>query len=129
MLTRLNPIGHALRRQLWLLPLAGMLLLTGRTGAAAGKASDVLLSKHNLSVNGPGPVTSQQGDACMFCHTPHGSYADEPVEWNHVLSVQTYNTYTSSTYGAGAGTPAAGVSKLCLSCHDGTVAMGRKSVV
>ncbi len=95
------------------------------TSRGAGTKSDVVLSKHNLSVTGPGPVTSAAQDACIFCHTPHSSYVDVKPLWNHTLSTQTYNTYTSSTYDAGAATPAAGVSKLCLSCHDGTVALGQ----
>ena len=44
--------------------------------------------------------------------------------WDHALSSQSYTAYTSSTYGSGAQTPGAGSSKLCLSCHDGTVAVG-----
>ena len=35
-----------------------------------------------------------------------------------------YNLYTSSTLTATMEQPTAGVSKLCLSCHDGTVALG-----
>ena len=101
------------------------LLWPSGTSRGAGTKSDVVLSKHNLSVTGPGPVTSTAQDACIFCHTPHSSYADVKPLWNHTLSTQTYTTYTSSTYDAGAATPAAGVSKLCLSCHDGTVALGQ----
>lgn len=109
----------------WLLLVSGLLLLPCGTGAGAGTKSDVVLSKHNLSVTGPGPVTSSEQDTCIFCHTPHTSYVDVKPLWNHELSTQTYNTYTSSTYDAGAATPSAGVSKLCLSCHDGTVALGQ----
>jgi len=90
-----------------------------------GQKVDVVNSKHNLSASGPGPVTSQEQDTCLFCHTPHTSYVDVEPLWNHTLSGQTYNTYTSSTYGSGAQTPSAGVSKVCLSCHDGTVALGQ----
>lgn len=102
-----------------------LLLLPSPTGAGAGNKSDVLVSKHNLSVTGPGPVTSQSQDACIFCHTPHTSYVDVKPLWNHQLAIQTYNTYVSSTYDGGPSTPSAGVSRLCLSCHDGTVALGQ----
>ncbi|MFQ5776736.1 MAG: cytochrome c3 family protein [Terriglobia bacterium] len=111
-------------RYRWLL-LLFLLLLPGGTGAAQGMKSDVLLSSHNLSVTGPGPVTSSETDACLFCHTPHTSLVDVTPLWNHELSTQTYNTYVSSTLDAGAATPSAGVSRLCLSCHDGTVALGQ----
>ena len=115
------------KRWAWVLaPLVPFLFLVAHgTRAAGGNKADVLLSKHNLSVTGPGPVTSQAQDACIFCHTPHSSYVDVKPLWNHTLPIQTYNTYTSSTYHAGAATPSAGASKLCLSCHDGTVALGQ----
>ncbi|MFQ5663308.1 MAG: cytochrome c3 family protein [Terriglobia bacterium] len=110
---------------LWLLFLPGLLLLPSGTGTGQATKSDVLLSSHNLSATGPGPVTSSEQDACLFCHTPHSSIVDVTPLWNHELSTQTYNTYTSSTYDAGPATPSTGVSKLCLSCHDGTVALGQ----
>ena len=100
------------------------LFLTSAAVFGGGKL-DVLTSKHNLAVSGPGPVTSQEGEVCIFCHTPHSSYVDVKPLWDHTLSVQTYNTYTSSTYNAAPGTPSAGTSKVCLSCHDGTVALGQ----
>ncbi len=69
-------------------------------------------------------MKSAATDACIFCHAPHNVNPNILPLWNHALSSQTYTTYTSSTYTSGAQTPAAGSSKLCLSCHDGTVAMG-----
>jgi predicted CXXCH cytochrome family protein len=64
-------------------------------------------------------------EICIVCHTPHNantSVADAPL-WNHQLSaVASYAMYTSGTMQSVAGQPD-GSSKLCLSCHDGTVAM------
>jgi len=85
---------------------------------------EVLNSKHNLSATGA-PIRSNEPDACVFCHTPHTSMVSVTPLWNHSLSGQTYNTYTSSSYDSGPATPAAGSSKMCLSCHDGTVALGQ----
>ncbi|MFZ5049387.1 hypothetical protein ACOY49_26805, partial [Klebsiella pneumoniae] len=65
-----------------------------------------------------------QTDTCIFCHAPHNVQPNILPLWDHGLSSQSYVTYTSSTYNAGPGTPGAGSSKLCLSCHDGTVAVG-----
>jgi len=46
--------------------------------------------------------------------------------WNQQLSVQSYTAYTSSTYHqTGLQPPLGSTSKLCLSCHDGTVAPGQ----
>lgn len=83
----------------------------------------ILNTKHDLSVSGPGPVkASSETEVCLFCHTPHNGSGETPL-WNHAVSKATYTPYESSTMKAAAGQPT-GASKLCLSCHDGTVALG-----
>jgi predicted CXXCH cytochrome family protein len=80
---------------------------------------------HNFSVFW---MTNSRGETldeiCIFCHTPHNS--DRTVTtaplWNHTMSTATYTPYTSRTMNAVVGQPN-GSSKLCLSCHDGTVAI------
>src|SRR5438128_1481978 len=91
---------------------------------AAGLKEAVIGSQHDLSVTGAGPVRSATPSACIFCHAPHNTLAGVAPLWDHALSIQSYTPYSSSTYNAGAQTPAAGSSRLCLSCHDGTVAIG-----
>ncbi len=63
------------------------------------------------------------GKICIVCHTPHDA-ANVPSAplWNHELSVGPWTPYSSTTMDATVGDPD-GVSKLCLSCHDGTVAL------
>jgi len=64
------------------------------------------------------------GRICVACHTPHKSdmsVADAPL-WNHTNSTQSYTLYSSVTTNATIGQPG-GISKLCMSCHDGTVAV------
>ncbi|MHC5094552.1 MAG: cytochrome c3 family protein [Planctomycetota bacterium] len=61
------------------------------------------------------------GDACSFCHTPHKALPKTPG-WSHKLSDTVYKIYQSSSLDAKVGQPT-GDSKLCLSCHDGTVAL------
>lgn len=91
--------------------------------ATLAGAESVLNSVHNLSVSGPGNIkASREADSCVFCHSPHGSTPQTPL-WNHKVSGATYTPYTSSTTKAVIGQPT-GASKLCLSCHDGTVALG-----
>ncbi len=99
------------------LTLAVCLLLT--SGAlTAGNVAD---TPHNLSVSGPGPFRSQAEDRiCVFCHTPHSAAPDAPL-WNR--RAVGYINYQSSTSDAVAG-QAGGSSVLCLSCHDGTIALG-----
>jgi len=60
-------------------------------------------------------------NACNYCHTPHGAMRQTPL-WSHKLSNTVYKIYQSSTLEAKVGQPT-GSSKMCLSCHDGTVAL------
>jgi hypothetical protein len=103
----------------------------------AAKIADVRNTKHNLSTSGPGPVKAPAGgesQICVFCHTPHAAenIPAAPL-WNRKLSAAaTYTTYTSSSIEANAAELAAGPggsSKLCLSCHDGTMALGNVNVL
>ena len=81
-------------------------------------------TKHNLSITGPGPVKSTtEGELCVFCHAPHNARRDIPYLWNRGDSTVNYVPYQSSTLHATVGQPT-GASKLCLSCHDGTIALG-----
>jgi len=78
---------------------------------------------HNLSASGPGPFrAAEEQQVCIFCHTPHNASGARPL-WNRQLSVAGYRIYQSSTLNARPGQPT-GASKLCLSCHDGTIAVG-----
>lgn len=88
-------------------------------------SSDTILdTKHNLSLSGPGPVKSTtEGEICVFCHAPHHARRDIPYLWNRSDTTANYIPYQSSTLHATVGQPT-GASKLCLSCHDGTVALG-----
>jgi len=65
------------------------------------------------------------GEICIVCHTPHNAnitVVNAPL-WNHAISTTSiYTMYTSATMNSTAGQPD-GSSKLCLSCHDGTVAL------
>ncbi len=86
----------------------------------------IVNTKHNLSVSGPGSVKSTiETEVCVFCHTPHNSNPQIPL-WNRNNSSAIYTIYDNSisnTFNANTGQPD-GSSLLCLSCHDGTVALG-----
>ena len=88
-----------------------------------GSAQSIVNTVHNLSVTGPGSVkaTSEQ-EICIFCHVPHNSRPDRPL-WNRSDPGLTFTLYNSSTTHAVLGQPD-GASILCLSCHDGTIALG-----
>lgn len=101
----------------WLVGLCSLLPLS------AQETVTTATNRHNLSTSGPGPVKAQAtSEICIFCHTPHNANPVTPL-WSQALSSASYTSYASSTMNATVGVPQ-GSSKLCLSCHDGTVALG-----
>lgn len=104
------------------LPPIVLFLLLPRIAYAVRVTSST--NKHNFSVSGPGPVKSTtESQVCVFCHTPHSRSAVKRAPlWNHTLSNASYQGYTSRTLLSPSVQPDES-SKLCLSCHDGTVAV------
>ena len=104
-------------------------LLAGLAGIARAQSSQISRirnSHHDFSVSSSATVKAEAGDdLCLFCHTPHNAKPAAPL-WNHKLSEgYTYRVYQSTTLVASVSQPQSGdSSKLCLSCHDGTVALG-----
>ena len=90
-------------------------------------SQSVVGSKHDLSTGGG--ITNKsttESQVCIFCHTPHQKTVTATPLWNKTLSATTtYGTYTSSTLNATVADIGGGnaVSNLCMSCHDGTVAV------
>ena len=79
----------------------------------------ILGSPHDFSTSG-----FSGGQICIVCHTPHNAATPViPPLWNHELSTATYIVYDSPTFDAGPIGQPAGSTLLCLSCHDGTVAV------
>ena len=65
------------------------------------------------------------GDGCASCHTLHnssGGGGSGPL-WDHETTTATFTLYSSNTLDATINSPSDFGSKLCLSCHDGTVAI------
>jgi len=96
--------------------------------AAPAVAQDVL-GMHDLSPTGQSPLKGNIANACLYCHAPHSGQSQRL--WNQKLSSTPYTPYTSSTYNQTKQnkrlTPLGSDSSLCLSCHDGTVAVGQSS--
>ncbi|MFQ5514450.1 MAG: cytochrome c3 family protein [Myxococcota bacterium] len=90
---------------------------------AAVLHAQIVGTAHDLSATGPGPIRAlQEPEVCIFCHAPHTASPVTPL-WNRSLPTLAYTLYSSSTLQAATGQPT-GTSKLCLSCHDGTIALG-----
>jgi len=124
----------AKRGSIWLIAGAVACVLAMPGSLLAERVSDVRNTKHNLSATGPGPVKAvSETQVCVFCHTPHHASSGVTPLWNRALSNQTYTVYTSSSLDAnviqGALDQPGGSSKLCLSCHDGTLAIGSVNVL
>lgn len=93
------------------------------TVMARAQTQSVINSPHNLSAAGPGVVRAMtEEQVCIFCHTPHNASPIRPL-WNRLMPLNAYTPYTSSALDARPGQPT-GSSKMCLSCHDGTIALG-----
>ena len=99
------------------------ILLVTATLAGGGRmasGASITGTPHDLSGKGWGTT-----ELCKFCHTPHlaQAVATAPL-WNHqTTAIANYALYTSATFqGASTVTQPGPTSKLCLSCHDGTVA-------
>lgn len=109
----------------WLWASALMIFTLGRMLGQSAPSGDVLGS-HNLSLSGTSPIKGGL-DPCLYCHVPHsGVQNPNPALWSQTLSTQSYSTYTSTTLHNTTQQPVLGAdSSLCLSCHDGTVAVGQ----
>lgn len=93
--------------------------------SAAKTKQFITNTKHDFRITSSASIhsTSKQ-DVCMFCHTPHNA-ASGAMIWNQKLSQREFPTYSSSTLQSTiVPINAQDASKLCLSCHDGTIALG-----
>ena len=88
---------------------------------------NIAVTRHNLSVTGPGQVRSaQETEICIFCHASHVEDVMGPL-WNRKTSGNVaYEPYQSSTLESDPIQPD-GATLMCLSCHDGTIALGAVS--
>ncbi|GBE29099.1 doubled CXXCH motif [bacterium BMS3Bbin04] len=91
---------------------------------AQGDQNLIVDTKHNLSASGPGAVKAVgESRICIFCHTPHGGAPVAPL-WNRYESVTVFDIYPSGGSMQSTPTQPNGSTRICLSCHDGTSALG-----
>lgn len=101
-----------------------LVFLLSAASLALAQSGDVL-GVHNLSMGGTSKIKGQMSAACLYCHVPH-SGSGKTALWGQTLSSQVYSTYVSTTVQNTTVQPPLGQdSSLCLSCHDGTVAVGQ----
>jgi len=102
-------------------------------------SAQIINTPHNLSKTGSGTIKAvSETEICVFCHIPHNEREGTPL-WNRKMPTTVYNLYNSEfisriNYPAPQqlseveGRPGI-VSRQCLSCHDGTVAIGAVYIV
>lgn len=86
--------------------------------AVTGASGQIVNSAHDFS-----SYAWSGGEICKPCHTPHfavGSFPYAPL-LNHALTTATYTMFDGTTGTAEVNIDAR--SRLCMSCHDGTVAL------
>jgi predicted CXXCH cytochrome family protein len=104
------------------LSLAFILLITGFSLTVNAQ---IATTAHDFSGKTWAPADNKM---CAVCHATHQA-KNEPAAplWNHQsTAVASYTLYSSPTFDIHGGltkTNPSGSSKLCLSCHDGTVAL------
>ena len=96
------------------------LLLLILINASLDLMAEIAGSPHDLSKNGWGTT-----ETCKFCHTPHAARPiQDTILWNRDISKAVYELYISPSFnGAATIAQPSAASKMCLSCHDGTVAL------
>ena len=85
---------------------------------AATAPADIKNTAHDFST-----MSWSGGEVCKPCHTPHNAVSNDTnpdvnhILWNHEITQATFTLFD------GTSTKLNTWSKLCLSCHDGTVAL------
>lgn len=88
-------------------------------------------SKHDFRAVGGGYPIAGVTDICSSCHVPHQPLMNVPL-WGHALSTHTFQLYNTNAQYSGINTAAynaspeafsGSMSRACLSCHDGSVAV------
>jgi predicted CXXCH cytochrome family protein len=98
---------------------AGLLFAGAASAQIAGTGHDF---SDGVGFDGTWNTTNDR--TCNVCHTTHSGLMNitgVPL-WDHATSTASFVVYSGVNMSEAPGTPS-GVTLLCLSCHDGTVAL------
>jgi len=104
----------------------------GGPGGVSGKnatwGTGLLATPHDFASGNGTPTGSASVGLCTFCHTPHKA-SSTLLLWNHTMSANTFQWDVAATTAGTAlpgftGNTYKGPSAKCLSCHDGSIAVG-----
>lgn len=106
---------------------AGMFALAG-TGTALANGAGLGLSNAASPHNFATEAWNHRAEICRVCHVPHdhdraAQFFTNGLLWNHEVSAQTFTMYSSASIDGAQSAQPDGTAKLCLGCHDGTVAI------
>lgn len=88
----------------------------------------IIGTPHDFSGESWNIAPSDNNSVCGACHQPHHADSSVVPLWSHATTASTFTMYNTANVPASDlqsvpdGQPA-GISKACLSCHDGTVAI------
>jgi len=115
-----------MKNQLMLVAALSALVVTyaGIVTAGTAPASGIYGSKHDIRTLAG--VTETQDRLCAFCHTPHHAIdSTQGPLWAHTVTATQTNPYSSPSFDSKSiaiDDAYLGDIRLCMSCHDGTVA-------
>ena len=97
--------------------------------AGAGAGTGIVDSKHDMRsyAASHGGAADSLDRVCAYCHTPHHAVEDANADymplWSRAVTTGTFAGYESTTFSQTVVDPVVGPSRLCMSCHDGVVAI------
>lgn len=106
---------------------AAVMVLAWAGGSWAASMSN---SKHDLSSGSTAAIKGDTDQICVYCHVPHhGSPGGGRPLWNHTLTTTNLAwspaaTVRGTTLPTDITSAALEGPRACLSCHDGSVALG-----
>lgn len=109
-----------------------VVITLGMLGPQTALAASIVGSYHDLAhidevhtgPDGWGRTFTDYNEVCVYCHTPHHADQTQGPLWNRYAPSTTYALYQSPTLDGAQNQPGTS-SKLCLSCHDGSLAVDR----
>ena len=99
------------------LTLSVLALLISVVSISTVNAVSVKGTRHDLTGNA---TKSGDQDPCLYCHAVHSSGSQLPL-WGRTGTESEFTLYASPTMDANMAQPS-GISRACLSCHDGVTA-------
>jgi len=84
----------------------------------------IATTKHNLSsaASNTATIKGDIQEICVYCHTPHGGDTTIPL-WNRAAGTVAVTPYSSASMSVPMPNFVSGVSRACLTCHDGATSI------